>query len=99
MVNLHSLPSQRAKAQERTREADHPSSPVITFGPDQPLKLDCGVELSPFQIAYQTYGTLNAEKTNAILICHWLTGDQHVANIHPVTGKTGSWDVMIGPGK
>jgi len=99
MVNLHTFPSNRVKMQERTREADHPSSPVMKFGADQPLKLDCGISLSPFQIAYQTYGELNAEKSNAILICHWLTGDQHVANVHPVTGKKGSWEVMIGPGR
>jgi homoserine O-acetyltransferase len=98
MVNLHTLPSQRAKAQERTREADHPTSQVMTFGADQPLKLDCGISLSPFQIAYQTYGELNAERSNAILICHALTGDQHVANIHPVTGKGGWWDTVVGPG-
>ena len=44
------------------READNPRSPVARFGRDKPLKLDAGVELSPFQIAYQTYGTLNAER-------------------------------------
>ena len=98
MVNLHSLPNQRAKAQERTREADQPSSLVMTFGADQPLKLDCGIALSPFQIAYQTYGELNAERSNAILLCHALTGDQHVANKHPVTGKGGWWDTIVGPG-
>jgi homoserine O-acetyltransferase len=54
MVNLHTFPSNRVKTQERTREADRPSSPVMTFGADQPLKLDCGISLSPFQIAYQT---------------------------------------------
>ena len=66
---------------------------------DQPLKLDAGVELAPFQIAYQTYGTLNAERSNAVLICHALTGDQHVANVHPVTGKPGWWETMVGPGQ
>jgi homoserine O-acetyltransferase len=84
---------------ERTREADHPHSPLVRFGPDEPLKLDAGVNLSPFQIAYQTYGTLNAERSNAILICHALTGDQHVANVHPVTGKSGWWETMVGPGR
>ena len=80
-------------------EADDPSSPVLRFGADKPLKLDAGTLLSPFQIAYQTYGELNAARSNAILVCHALTGDQHVANIHPVTGKAGWWDVLIGPGK
>ena len=66
---------------------------------DQPLKLDCGIDLAPFQIAYQTYGELNADRSNAILVCHALTGDQHVANVHPVTGKPGWWETMVGPGR
>jgi homoserine O-acetyltransferase len=83
----------------RTREADSPHSPVVRFGPDEPLQLDAGVELAPFQIAYQTYGTLDAARANAVLICHALTGDQHVANVHPVTGKPGWWETMVGPGR
>jgi homoserine O-acetyltransferase len=80
-------------------EAVDPSSPVIRFGQDKPLRLDAGVDLSPFQIAYQTYGTLNEARSNAIMVCHALTGDQHVANVSPVTGKPGWWELMVGPGK
>ena len=69
------------------------------LGGERPLKLDCGVELGPFTVAYQTYGTLNAEKSNAILIGHALTGDQFVADTHPITGKPGWWEIMVGPGK
>jgi homoserine O-acetyltransferase len=84
---------------ERAREADQPRSPLVRFGADKPLRLDAKVDLSPFQIAYQTYGTLNAERSNAVLICHALTGDQHAANLHPVTGKAGWWESMVGPGR
>src|ERR1700754_128856 len=78
-------------------EAD--AGKVVNFGPDKPLALDCGRTLSPFSIAYMTYGTLNEAKNNAILICHALTGDQFVASDHPVTGKPGWWTRMVGPGK
>lgn len=64
-----------------------------------PLRLDGGVLLSPVEIAYETYGTLAPDGGNAILICHALTGDQHVASPHPVTGKPGWWTRMVGPGK
>jgi homoserine O-acetyltransferase len=81
-------------------EADNPrDSELVRFGPDKPLRLDAGVDLSPFQIAYKTYGSLNATRSNAVLVCHALTGDQHVASRHPVTGKTGWWEVMVGPGR
>jgi len=84
---------------DRVREADDPHSQVVRFGLDKPLRLDAGLDLSPFQIAYQTYGVLNAQRSNAVLICHALTGDQHVANAHPVTGKGGWWETMVGPGR
>ncbi|HEY0572284.1 MAG TPA: homoserine O-acetyltransferase, partial [Enterovirga sp.] len=48
-------------------EADEPTSPVARFGASEPLRLDAGVDLGPWQIAYQTYGELNAERSNAIL--------------------------------
>jgi homoserine O-acetyltransferase/O-succinyltransferase len=91
--------SVRPEVNGHMREADNPQSPVVRFGADKPLKLDAGVELAPFQIAYQTYGRLNADRSNAILVCHALTGDQHVNNVHPVTGKGGWWDSIIGAGK
>ena len=72
---------------------------TAVLGVERPLRLDCGVELGPYRVAYQTYGTLNADKSNAVLICHALTGDQFVADTHPVTGKPGWWESMVGPGK
>ena len=83
----------------KSQEATNPHSPVVEFGADKPLHLDSGVSLVPYRIAYQSYGELNADKSNAILICHALTGDQHVANVHPVTGKSGWWELLVGPGK
>ena len=89
-----------SEAPDTPREADHPrDSEIARFGADNPLALDSGIELNPFQIAYKTYGTLNAERSNAVLVCHALTGDQHVASRHPVTGKPGWWETMVGPGK
>jgi len=64
-----------------------------------PLRLDGGGSLGPVEIAYETYGSLDAERGNAILICHALTGDQHVASVHPRTGKPGWWTRMVGEGK
>ena len=63
------------------------------------LPLDSGQSLEGAQIAYETYGQLNSDKSNAILICHALTGDQYVASDHPITGKPGWWVRMVGPGK
>ena len=65
----------------------------------RPLHLDSGGELAAPSIAYETYGTLDADRSNAILICHALTGDQYVASTHPITGKPGWWERMVGPGK
>lgn len=62
------------------------------------LTLDSGRTLAPLDVAYRTYGTLDADASNAVLVCHALTGDQHAANAHPVTGKPGWWARAIGPG-
>ncbi|EHM03254.1 homoserine O-acetyltransferase [Acetobacteraceae bacterium AT-5844] len=63
------------------------------------LALDCGAVIAPMTVAYRTYGTLNADRTNAVLVCHALTGDQYVAEPHPITGKPGWWEAVVGPGK
>jgi homoserine O-acetyltransferase/O-succinyltransferase len=84
---------------DRRREADQPHSLLVRFAPHEPLRLDAGIDFAPLQIAYQTYGTLNADRSNAVLVCHALTGDQHVVNTHPLTGKAGWWEIMVGPGR
>jgi len=63
------------------------------------LSLDSGARLSPVEVAYETYGELNARKTNAVLVLHAFSGDAHAAGISHETGKPGWWDNMIGPGK
>nr|WP_254447700.1 homoserine O-acetyltransferase [Sphingomonas sp. ID1715] len=63
------------------------------------LPLDGGGSLPDVEIAYETYGALNGDASNAILICHALTGDQHAASPHPRTGKPGWWTRVVGPGK
>jgi len=68
----------------------------VTF--DDGLALDCGRRLKNLTVAYRTYGALNAQKSNAILICHALTGDQYVAETQPLTGKPGWWANMVGEG-
>src|SRR3954467_13131840 len=90
--------SAKGRVANALNEADGPSSPVVRFA-GRPLQLDSGHALRDLQVAYQTYGTLDARRANAILVCHALTGDQHVANTHPVTGKPGWWQTMVGPGK
>ncbi|MFO1430613.1 MAG: homoserine O-acetyltransferase [Candidatus Competibacteraceae bacterium] len=67
---------------------------------DEALPLDCGRTLPGFELIYETYGTLNASRSNAVLICHALSGDHHAAGYHADdTAKPGWWDTSIGPGK
>jgi homoserine O-acetyltransferase len=79
--------------------SDNPAGLKVELGRDRPIRLDCGVELGPVTVAYQTYGRLNADRSNAILICHALTGDHYVADPHPITGKPGWWHELVGPGR
>jgi homoserine O-acetyltransferase/O-succinyltransferase len=83
----------------RLEQADEGEDGVERFGPDRALRLDSGATLPTFEIAYRTYGRLNADRSNAVLITHALTGDQHVASPHPITHKPGWWTQMVGPGK
>ncbi|CAM5775967.1 homoserine O-acetyltransferase [Labrys miyagiensis] len=91
----------RASFPEMARkQADEPDdSFIVDFGMNRPLRLDSGIDFAPLRVAYTTAGKLNADRSNAVLVCHALTGDQHVANVHPVTGRAGWWDTMVGPGK
>ncbi|MGB0187101.1 MAG: homoserine O-succinyltransferase MetX [Aequoribacter sp.] len=67
---------------------------------DAPLALACGKTLNEFDLVYETYGELNAQRTNAILICHALSGHHHAAGYHSESEtKPGWWDTCIGPGK
>jgi homoserine O-acetyltransferase len=81
----------------RSDPANSASHTHVTF--DDGIGLECGTTLSRHTVAYRTYGTLNAERSNAVLVCHALTGDQYAAEQHPITGKPGWWDTVVGPGR
>jgi homoserine O-acetyltransferase len=66
---------------------------------DDGMTLECGAVLPRLTVAYRTYGALNTERTNAVLVCHALTLDQYVAEPHPLTAKPGWWSMMVGPGR
>jgi homoserine O-acetyltransferase len=83
---------------EATRDIEQ-NGGIWRFPAGQPLLLDSGARIDGLEVAWSSYGKLNADKSNAVLICHALTLDQHVAAVHPVTGKPGWWTRLVGPGK
>ena len=66
---------------------------------NESVKLDCGKIIKNFPLAFETYGTLNKKKTNAVLAFHALTGDQFITNLNPITKREGWWTFAVGPGK
>ena len=86
-----------AAAMDLAPVAAAPVHTAVTF--QDGLLLDCGVRLPRLVVAYRTYGTLDGARANAVLVCHALTGDQYVAERNPITGKSGWWEAVVGPGR
>jgi len=72
---------------------------TLSFDASAPLQLSNGEKLAPLTIAFETYGALNLERTNAVLVCHGLTHDQFVASPNPITGRPAWWPRIVGPGR
>ncbi len=89
----------KVKSRFGTQFKEYEIGEIVYLGQEKPLKLKNGRQLKNFPIAYQTYGKLNSDKSNAILICHALTGDQYAASTNPITKKPGWWNFMIGKNK
>ncbi len=71
----------------------------LAFDASTPLQLSSGETLAPLTVAFETYGALNADHSNAVLVCHALTGDQFVAGPNPITGRPAWWPRVVGPGR
>lgn len=85
-------------AQADPSPASETGGGVWRFAAGKALRLDSGAKLEPLEVAYKTYGRLNEARSNAVLVCHALTGDQHAGSVNPVTGRPGWWNSVIGPG-
>ena len=72
---------------------------AVLFDRERPLALDSGATLAPVEVAYETYGALDAAAANAVVVCHALTGDAHAAGHHGDPSRRGWWDNIIGPGR
>ena len=72
---------------------------TLSFDASAPLQLSNGEKLAPLTIAFETYGALNLEHSNAVLVCHGLTHDQFVASPNPITGRPAWWPRIVGPGR
>lgn len=72
---------------------------VVLFTENDPLLLESGTTLAPVEVAYETYGTLDADASNVVFVCHALTADAHAAGHHGEPERRGWWDTLIGPGK
>tara|TARA_Y100001960_G_scaffold329813_1_gene422144 strand:+ start:3013 stop:4203 length:1191 start_codon:yes stop_codon:yes gene_type:complete len=91
-------PSSNDESSEPIVVASEPDKTIVVAD-TEPLVLSSGQNLGPITVAYRTWGKLNSNRSNAILVCHALTGDQHVLGPHPLTKRSGWWELMVGPGK
>ena len=78
---------------------DQNKLPCSYFTDNKPLLLENGTSIDELTVAYESYGKLNKNKSNAIIICHALSGDQFLASKNPLTNKDGWWNRMVGSGQ